>query len=88
LIPEGRLAEEPYSGDAIATGFVKWFDNKKGYGFIVGGDEADVFVHFSSIRSDGFRTLKPGMEVEFRAVRNDKGWKAKEVSLRTAPAPA
>ena len=65
----------------MATGRVKWFDNKKGYGFIEGEGGEDVFVHYSNILSDGFRTLKHGMEVEFRPVESDKGWKAEEVAV-------
>ena len=55
------------------TGVVKWFDSKKGYGFISveGGD--DVFVHFSAIRSDGYKTLDEGQKVEFETEHGPKG---------------
>jgi cold shock protein len=66
----------------MAQGIVKWFDNKKGYGFIAqdaGGQ--DVFVHFSTIQGDGFKTLKEGDRVEFEALPSDKGLKASTVTL-------
>ena len=58
----------------MAIGTVKWFSDIKGYGFIATPEvDADVFVHFSSISMDGFRTLKPNDEVSFDLVRADKG---------------
>jgi CspA family cold shock protein len=61
------------------TGKVKWFDAKKGFGFIEqeGGD--DVFVHFREIQTDGFKTLKDGQEVEFEVETGDKGLQATNV---------
>ena len=61
------------------TGNVKWFDAKKGFGFIEqeGGD--DVFVHFREIQTDGFKTLKDGQEVEFEIENGDKGLQATNV---------
>lgn len=47
------------------TGFVKWFDNRKGYGFITTDEEEDVFVHFSNIQMEGFKKLDIGDQVEF-----------------------
>lgn len=58
---------------------VKWFDPKKGYGFIVGPDGQDVFVHFSQIVGDGFRSLKDGEPVEYELVEGDKGLQARGV---------
>ncbi|EST55419.1 cold-shock protein [Brevibacillus panacihumi W25] len=60
-------------------GKVKWFNAEKGFGFIEreGGD--DVFVHFSAIQSDGFRTLEEGQEVEFDIVEGDRGPQAANV---------
>ncbi len=49
----------------MATGTVKWFNDQKGYGFISQDDGADVFVHYSAIQADGFRTLEEGDRVEF-----------------------
>jgi CspA family cold shock protein len=58
---------------------VKWFDSKKGFGFIVGPEGEDVFVHFSSIEGDGFRSLKDGEPVEYEIVRGEKGLSAQRV---------
>jgi CspA family cold shock protein len=65
----------------MAQGIIKWFDNKKGFGFIAqdqGGP--DVFVHFSCIDGDGFKTLAEGDRVEFEVVNSDKGLKAAGVT--------
>lgn len=63
----------------MIEGNVKWFDVKKGFGFIVGPDGQDVFVHFSSIEGDGFRTLKDGEPVTYELCHGDKGDFAKNV---------
>ena len=64
----------------MATGKVKWFSNAKGYGFIQAeGAEKDIFVHYSSIQGDGYRTLKEGEDVEFELVDGPKGPKAENV---------
>jgi CspA family cold shock protein len=63
----------------MATGTVKWFDVKKGFGFVINGDGKDVFVHFSSIEGDGFRTLKDGEVVEYEEVDSGKGLAARNV---------
>ena len=60
-------------------GIVKWFDVKKGFGFIVGPQGQDVFVHFSSIDGDGFRTLKDGESVVYELCEGDKGYHARAV---------
>lgn len=60
------------------VGTVKWFDAKKGYGFIATA-QGDVFVHYSAIRSEGFRTLEHGQEVEFERIEEGKGPRAAEV---------
>ncbi len=65
-------------------GQVKWFDPRKGFGFIVGPDGQDIFVHYSCIDGDGFRVLKDGAEVTYDAEESDKGWKATKVR-RTEP---
>lgn len=58
----------------MATGTVKWFNNAKGYGFVTPDDvEKDVFVHFSSIDMDGYKTLKEGQKVEFDINEGPKG---------------
>ncbi|MCE5279860.1 MAG: cold shock domain-containing protein [Planctomycetaceae bacterium] len=64
----------------MATGKVKWFDPKKGYGFIVGDNDQDVFVHYSSISGEGFRALKDGEVVQYDLVKSDKGLQAHNVS--------
>ena len=58
-------------------GEVKWFDARKGFGFIVGPEDQDIFVHFSVIdQESGFRTLKDGERVVYSATQGDKGWSA------------
>ena len=68
---------------AMATGTVKWFDSKKGFGFIINAEGKDVFVHFSTIEGDGFRALKDGETVEYEQSQGDKGLLATQVR-RTA----
>jgi len=68
----------------MTSGQVKWFDSKKGFGFIIGPEGQDVFVHFSSILGDGFRSLKDGEAVEYELLRGDKGMSAEKVR-RLAP---
>jgi CspA family cold shock protein len=63
----------------MASGKVKWFDNKKGFGFIAQSSGQDVFVHHSSIVGTGFKTLNEGDEVLFDVVVSDKGLKAQNV---------
>ena len=63
----------------MLQGQVKWFDPKKGYGFIVGPEGKDVFVHFSQIKGDGFRSLKDGENVEYELIEGDKGLQARDV---------
>lgn len=57
-------------------GRVKWFNNEKGYGFIDYVDGEDIFVHYSNIRQDGFKTLTEGQMVQFELIRTDKGLQA------------
>jgi CspA family cold shock protein len=68
----------------MTSGQVKWFDSKKGFGFILGPEGQDVFVHFSSIQGDGFRSLKDGESVEYEMVQGDKGYSAQKV-MRLTP---
>jgi len=63
----------------MMNGTVKWFDSKKGFGFILNPEGADVFVHFSSIQGDGFRSLKDGEPVEYEQVAGAKGLSAHSV---------
>ena len=62
------------------TGKVKWFNNAKGYGFIERDGGADVFVHFSAVQGNGFRTLEEGQAVEFEIVDDAKGQQAGNVT--------
>ena len=69
----------------VITGKVKWFNNEKGYGFIEYKDNEDIFVHYSSILSEGYKTLVEGQYVKFDLVRTDKGLQAKNViEIKTA----
>ena len=61
------------------SGVVKWFNNSKGYGFLTDENGADVFVHFSAIQSEGYKTLKQGDKVEFESVEGEKGLQAVNV---------
>ena len=61
-------------------GTVKWFNERKGFGFIERESGSDVFVHFSAIKDSGFKTLKDGQSVEFTVVSNGKGESAEEVT--------
>jgi len=63
-------------------GKVKWFSKQKGYGFIEGTNGDDVFVHFSSITGNGFRTLEEGQAVEFDVIQGPRGEQASNVTLR------
>jgi len=65
----------------MENGTVKWFNDAKGYGFISRENGEDVFVHFSAIQSNGFRTLKEGQPVKFNVVKGAKGWQAENVEL-------
>lgn len=61
------------------TGHVKWFNNEKGYGFITISEGEDVFVHFSAILGDGYKTLEEGQAVEFDVVSSERGDQAANV---------
>ena len=65
----------------MAKGSVKWFSNNKGYVFIQCDEHGDVFVHFSEIQIDGYKTLKEGQLVEYELANNEKGPMAKNVRL-------
>ena len=67
----------------LAKGFVKWFDTKKGYGFIEQPGADDVFVHYSGIVGDGFKSLRAGEEVQFDIATGPKGPQATNV-LKTS----
>ena len=65
----------------MANGVVKWFSNKKGYGFIAKEDGTDVFVHFTGINGDGFKSLQEGDRVTFEIEQGDKGPAAVNVTI-------
>ncbi|HOG34640.1 MAG TPA: cold-shock protein [Petrotogaceae bacterium] len=62
-------------------GTVKWFDAKKGYGFVTGDDGKDVFIHFSAIKMDGYKKLEENQKVEFDVVDGQKGPQAANVKI-------
>jgi CspA family cold shock protein len=64
----------------MAKGKVKWFSNQKGYGFITPESGSDVFVHFSAIQGDGYKSLEEGQDVEFEIEKGPKGEQATKVS--------
>lgn len=64
----------------MKTGIVKWFNAKKGFGFISDEEGNDVFVHFSALQMDGFKVLEEGDKVEFEVVQGEKGPQAANVS--------
>ena len=68
----------------MLDGTVKWFDEKKGYGFISDSDGRDIFVHYTNIGGEGFKTLAQGDEVTFEIVEGEKGPKAENVSRKSA----
>ncbi|EGP5554650.1 cold-shock protein [Enterococcus faecium] len=63
----------------MTTGIVKWFDNKKGYGFISYDDTEEIFVHFTAIEEEGFKTLEENQVVEFEIIEGNRGTQAVHV---------
>jgi CspA family cold shock protein len=64
----------------VPKGKVKWFNNAKGYGFIQQEDGSDIFVHFSAIKGEGYKTLEEGQTVEFEITQGPKGLQAENVT--------
>jgi CspA family cold shock protein len=79
-----RLAAVTIRREYMASGKVKWFDNKKGFGFIAQETGQDVFVHHTSIVGGGFKTLNEGEVVTFDVISSDKGLKAQNVQRAQA----
>lgn len=88
-VDEGDAAEESITVDeSVAvdsdaesrTGKVKWFDTKKGYGFIEQEDGDDIFVHYTAIQEEGFKDLEEDQQVSFEVVESDKGLQAENVT--------
>ena len=75
-----HLCKEPFMSD----GKVKWFNPRKGYGFIATADGRDIFVHYSSISGDGYKTLVEGDPVTFDIVEGEKGLRAENVTAEPA----
>jgi CspA family cold shock protein len=63
----------------MSKGIIKWFNNEKGYGFINGSVDEDIFVHYTAIKQDGYKTLSEGQIVEFDLVKTEKGLQATNV---------
>ena len=72
----------------MSDGTVKWFNPRKGYGFIATTDGRDIFVHYSSISGDGYKTLTEGDPVTFDVVEGDKGLRAENVIAQAATGSA
>ncbi|MBM7625119.1 CspA family cold shock protein [Sporohalobacter salinus] len=82
-VDEEDVVEESVVADSDAearTGKVKWFDTKKGYGFIEQEDGDDIFVHYTAIQEEGFKDLEEEQEVSFEVVESDKGLQAENVT--------
>lgn len=78
------MDEQPIEQIVGAEGVVKWFDQRKGYGFIIGPKGQDVFVHFSEIEGEGYRVLQDGDVVVYDAHSSEKGWKATRIRRVTS----
>ena len=63
----------------MSKGIINWFNNEKGYGFITGSVDEDIFVHYTAIKQDGYKTLSEGQIVEFNLIKTDKGLQATNV---------
>ena len=81
FLPFFVINKNQHKGTCITMeqGTVKWFNDAKGFGFITRQGGEDVFVHFSAIQSNGFRSLQEGQSVQFNVVKGPKGWQAENV---------
>lgn len=66
----------------MAVGKVKWFNAEKGFGFITSEEGKDIFVHFSAIQADGYKTLEEGQTVDYDVVETDRGLQAQNVVVK------
>jgi CspA family cold shock protein len=80
------VLKERYMSDGKIDGTVKWFNPRKGFGFIATPDGRDIFVHYSNISGDGYKTLNEGDAVTFDIVEGDKGLRAENVIAASAQA--
>ena len=64
----------------MSKGIIKWFNNEKGYGFINASVDEDIFVHYTAIKIDGYKTLSEGQNVEFNLIKTEKGLQAIDVT--------
>ena len=71
----------------MAEGTIRWFNEKKGFGFIAGVDGPDIFVHHSAVQGEGKRRLQEGDQVEYEVVQGEKGPKAAKVIYKSAAKP-
>jgi len=81
LVEQTSMGEQDNESIRAASGVVKWFDARKGFGFIIGPSGQDVLAHFSKIEGEGFRILKDGWTVVYDADKTPKGWKATRIVL-------
>lgn len=80
-VPGSHISGSMWETRPMTKGTVKWFNDAKGFGFIQAeGKEADIFVHYSAVKAEGFRSLNEGEEVEFELIEGDKGLKAENVT--------
>ena len=77
--PRGSVIFDLKEEVRLVRSKVKWFNNEKGYGFIEYNDKEDIFVHYSAINKEGFKTLKEGQVVEFKLIETSKGLQATDV---------
>ena len=75
-----RLTERDWRGYMMNKGTVKWFNNRKGFGFIINEEGKDVFVHYSGLNMEGYKTLSEGQAVEFEVVEGENGPQAVNVT--------
>jgi len=74
------MLKKSFGGNNMQTGTVKWFNSEKGFGFIEVEGGSDVFVHFSAIQGEGYKTLDEGQRVEFNVVQGNRGPQAENVT--------
>jgi CspA family cold shock protein len=80
-LPQQEIQNTKKRYNTVEQGTVKWFNDAKGFGFISRQNGEDVFVHFSAIQSNGFRSLQEGQAVQFNVVKGPKGFQAENVQV-------